>query len=136
MAFPPVTVAAITGDAIVSNSLEPLARGKSTGVLYSEKNSPMFGRVKRELGRKMRPTWPLSRVLMVPAFSLVTLSVPEGEGGSRQEKGREWREKEGVEGEGEGRREWRERKGVEGEEGSGKRNCERYMCVTCTCRVK
>ena len=78
--IPPVTVAAITGDAIVSNSLESLARGKRTGVLYSEKNSPKFGRVKREPGRKMRPTWPLSRVLVVLALSVVTLSVPEGEG--------------------------------------------------------
>ena len=76
-ATPPVTVAAITGDAIASNSLESLARGKSTGVLYSEKNSPKFGRVKREPGRKMRPTWPLSRVLAVLALSVVTLSVPE-----------------------------------------------------------
>ena len=138
MAFPPVTVAAITGDAIVSNSLEPLARGKSTGVLYSEKKSPTFGRVKREPGRKMRPTWPLSRVLMVLALSLVTLSVPEGEGGSRRggsggsggsggrrREWREWREKEGVE-------------GVEGVEGEGgrrrewERNCKAgrvYVCL-------
>lgn len=122
MAFPPVTVAAITGDATVSNSLEPLARGKSTGVLYSEKKSPTFGRVKREPGRKMRPTWPLSRVLMVLALSLVTLSVPEGEGGSRRG------------GSGGRRREWREWREKEGEGGSGRGTVKQagcmYVCYT------